>query len=63
MRYVFEAGSKRVMHIARFTASGEMLWQGLCGRGRLNRSINAPFALGKKVCAHCSRVAMSEEAA
>lgn len=57
MMYVFEAGSRRVMHIARYTPSGEMLFEGLCGRGRLNRSINAPFALGKKVCAHCERIA------
>lgn len=60
MRYVFEAGSPRVMHIASYTSSGEQLWVGLCGRGRLNRSINAPFALGKRVCKHCEREARKE---
>ncbi len=58
MRYLWSNVTdprRRVMHIARFTSSGEMLWQPLCGRVSLpwNRSINAPFGLGRPICRWC----------
>jgi hypothetical protein len=63
MRYLFSTVGRcprrRVMHIARFTKSGELLMAPLCGRISLpwNRTINAPFALGQRVCAWCEREA------
>lgn len=58
MRYVWESGkSRRVMHIMRFTATGEKTFQALCGtKHNFNRSINAPFGLGRRVCKKCKRV-------
>jgi hypothetical protein len=58
MRYIWEAGKKRrVMHVMRFTPSGEMTMQAMCGaKHRFNRSINAPFGLGRRICKKCLRL-------
>lgn len=56
MRYIYATRSgQRVMHIARHDALGEMLWEPLCGRAalRFDRSINAPWSLGRGVCRDC----------
>lgn len=59
MRYLYRRGKgarRRVMHIARFSATGEMLMQALCGsRYPFNASINAPFALGQPTCRRCEK--------
>ena len=61
MRYIWHTGDKRgrrVMHIERFTVLGEQTWTSVCGRsplGGFNRSINAPFSLGRPVCRLCRR--------
>lgn len=50
------------MHIQRHNVSGIALDQALCGVPlRFNRSINAPFALGRKVCEQCLFEAKSDE--
>lgn len=56
MRYIWVAGvRRRVMHIERFTATGQQTMTALCGKVlRFDRSINAPFALGKRVCKRCT---------
>lgn len=58
-RYVWSAGRGTVMHIARYNAVGECLCEPLCGSTRLpwNRTINAPFGLGKRICKNCRAVA------
>ena len=55
MRYIWEVGkNRRVMHIMKFSPSGEMLMKAICGiQHKFNRSINAPFGLGQKVCKRC----------
>ena len=60
MRYLFAApgGDRRVMHIAAHDNLGNMTGHPLCGTrlGRpFNRSINAPWGLGRPVCKHCKR--------
>jgi len=58
MRYVFEAGApkRRVMHVQQHDRLGEPLFVAICGADLpFNRSINAPFALGRRVCKHCLR--------
>ncbi len=54
MRYVWKIGSN-VMHIQKFTRYGEALHTTLCGRIGYNRSINAPWGLGKQICGSCQR--------
>lgn len=58
MRYIWFSGNRprrRVMHIARYTPQGEMLFAPLCASVHLpfDRSINAPFGLGQRVCRRC----------
>ena len=56
--YVFEAGKskRRVMHVQRFTPTGEGLAAAMCGIGLpFNRSINVPLA--KPICKRCQKVA------
>ena len=55
MNYVWETGKgRRIMHIQAHTRAGQPLWTALCGiRHRFNRSINAPWGLGRKVCQSC----------
>lgn len=63
MRYIWEGGEsrRRVMHIQRHNCLGHPLMEALCGIDkRFNKSINAPFALGKKVCKRCWEVAINE---
>ena len=57
MRYLFESGKfRRVMHIQKFTQIGDALFESICGINlNFNRSINAPFALGRKVCKNCKK--------
>jgi len=59
MRYLFRAGVKRrVMHITGLhPVTGEPTMHPLCGRdtGDYDRTINAPFALGRPVCKLCRR--------
>jgi len=62
MRYIWSTAHprRRVMHIENFSPSGEELWQPLCGRvpGPFNRSINAPWGLGRRICKWCKKVAV-----
>ena len=72
MRYAFEAGKdRRVMHIARTNRLGQMLyWSdggvatiGACEKRlglRLDRTINAPWGLGRPICRVCLRAAEKE---
>ena len=66
MRYVWAKGTpaaKKRVHIQAFDRSGEPV---ISDAGNLvaicrqplpfNRSINAPFALGRKVCKHCKNI-------
>ncbi len=57
MRYLYESGkSKRVMHIMRFDNIGNAIFESLCDiKINFNRSINAPFGLGRKICRNCLR--------
>lgn len=57
MRYIWQSGKRgRVMHIERTNQVGNPTGTALCGIGhRFNRSINAPFALGRKVCKNCEQ--------
>lgn len=57
MSYVFEAGKsqRRVMHLERYTVTGEQTFTALCGIAhRFNRSINVP--LGRRTCRSCLRL-------
>jgi hypothetical protein len=58
MRYIWEKGKgKRRMHIQRFSPSGDMLMEALCGiNHHFNASINAPFALGRNICKRCEKL-------
>ena len=66
MRYIWQAprrGSdlrpKHVMHIEAFDRLGNSTMTSLCGRSPrsgFDRSINAPFALGRPVCRLCERL-------
>lgn len=58
MRYVFEAGRpRRVMHIQRHLITGQPLFDAICRIGLpFNRTINAPFALGRRVCRRCIKL-------
>lgn len=57
MNYVFEAGKpNRVMHIERTTMTGEQTFTALCGqRHAFDRTINAPWGLGRRICKKCRR--------
>ena len=57
MNYLWEAGKpRRRMHIQKHLADGRPTALALCGiRHQFNRSINAPFGLGRKVCRRCRR--------
>lgn len=57
--YIYVAGKKhRVMHIQKFSYTGVGLMRALCGINLpFDRTINAPFALGRKVCVNCIKVA------
>ncbi len=57
MRYLFRTpgAERRVMHIARFSESGAMLDESLCGMRGFNRSINAPWGLGRPECKRCKQ--------
>jgi len=59
MRYIWETGrNRRVMHIQKFPPTGEtMPIIALCKIGhRFNRSINAPWAFGRKICKRCEKI-------
>ncbi len=61
MQYIWKP-SKRSdarMHIQRWDPAGWGLNASLCGivYGGGYRTINAPFALGRKVCKHCEAAA------
>ena len=55
MKYLYEAGKdRRVMHIMKFNKVGEPFFKALCNiKLNFNRSINAPFGLGRKICRNC----------
>ena len=58
MRYVYTAGTARqVMHILKAHPAYGYDYtplDALCGiRKQFNRSINAPYALGRSVCKNC----------
>jgi hypothetical protein len=59
LRYLFRTpgAQGRVMHIMRFTATDGYTDEALCGAGGFNRSINAPWGLGRPVCKRCRRKA------
>lgn len=64
MRYIWQAhrrGSdfRHVMHIEAFDRLGNGTMTSLCGRsprGGFDRSVNAPFALGRPICLLCERL-------
>ena len=55
MRFIYEAGKPaRLMHIQKFTVTGEALFEAICGIGLdFNRTINLP--LGRKTCKNCQK--------
>ena len=57
MRYVFESGKpKRVMHIMKPTITSEETFTAFCEINLpFNRTINAPFGLGRKICKNCKK--------
>ena len=57
MRFLFRVpgAERRVMHIMRFTETGEKTFEALCGASGFNRSINAPWGLGRPRCKRCLR--------
>ena len=58
-RFIFAVpgAQRRVMHVERFTASGEPLMEALCGIDLpFNRTINQPWGLARPVCKRCRRV-------
>lgn len=60
MRFVFRTpgANRRVMHIERHTVTGAETFQPLCDTpGPFNRTINAPWGLGRPVCKRCERIA------
>jgi hypothetical protein len=63
MRYIWESGKvRRTMHIMRFNIIGEMTMQALCGiRHPFDRSINAPWGLGRHICKRCAALAAEED--
>ena len=60
MNYIWSTHSearKERVHIQKHLPAGEPIWAALCGiKLPFNRSINAPFALGRKICKHCEAV-------
>ena len=58
MRYIWESGKPgRVMHIGQYDKVGNFISEALCGiKHTFDRSINAPFGLGRKVCKDCRRI-------
>ncbi len=60
MRYIWESGiARRRMHIERTTKTGESTMTALCGiQHNFNKSINAPWTLGKSVCKNCKTEAL-----
>jgi hypothetical protein len=63
VRYIFEAGApRRVMHIERHDQLGRETWAALCGIDLpFNRTINAPWGLGRRICKNCLRAAGETE--
>lgn len=64
MRYIWQAphgrDPHRVMHIEAHDRLGNETMTSLCGRGPrggFDRSINAPFTLGRPVCKLCAKEA------
>ena len=57
IRYIWETGKRRrVMHIQAHTRAGQPLMAALCGIGhRFNRTINAPWGLGRRICKNCRK--------
>ncbi len=57
MRYLYESGKgRRVMHIMKFDKLGNAIFESLCNiKLNFNRSINAPFGLGRKICKNCRK--------
>lgn len=55
MQYIWEAGkSRRVMHIQKHTIAGQPLMAALCNISHaFNRTINAPWGLGRRICINC----------
>jgi len=57
MRFLFRSGKgakRRVMHIQSFLRDGTPTFDPMCSTpGPFNRSINAPFGLGRPVCKKC----------
>ena len=58
MRYIWKPSNAK-MHIQRFNAYGQGCGASLCGIVYWGhyRTINAPFALGRKICKHCEAAA------
>lgn len=64
MKYIWESGKKRrTMHIMKFSkTTGEPLMTALCEIDhKFNRSINAPFALGLRICKRCEKIAKNDQ--
>ena len=59
MRYLYRRGAgvnRRVMHIEKFTDTGQQTGEALCGIDFVfDTSINAPFGLGRPICRNCRK--------
>jgi len=56
MNYIYESGVERPMHIQRTNNAGQPVMEAICGEEHdYNRTINAPFGLGRKVCSNCKK--------
>lgn len=56
MRYIWKSGRRsRIMHVGTHDPiTGKILMKAICGINKIfDRSINAPFTLGNKVCRNC----------
>ena len=62
MTYIWVAGkNQQRMHIQQYRRDGTPLSAALCGiKHPFDRSINAPWSLGKGVCKHCLSLAQAE---
>jgi len=63
MTYIWVVGkSQQRMHIQQYNRAGIPLSAALCGiKHPFDRSINAPWSLGKGVCKLCSSLAQAEK--
>lgn len=54
MRFIYEAGVERVMHIQKTDNAGQPEMKAVCGADHnFNRTVNAPWTLRRGVCPEC----------